>query len=352
MARPAKLKQLALLLGLVLVAHAVGLHWVARHLEPVSVMKAMAPPMLTRMIAPETPKPAVVVAATPAPRPRPRSVAVRPRPAASAPVEVASQPSAPAIREPVVAPVQTSPAVTAAAPASAPSTAAAPPQAAASAATGPPLDTWPVDTRLSYQLGGVYRNGELYGDARVQWQREGNRYQVRIDVDVTLFVTMVITSQGDVTPEGLMPRAYEEVRTGKRRAARFGDEMLALENGKTAPRPPGMQDAASQFVELAHRFATGGEKLEVGKTVSVWLARPGGVDLWVYDIVEREVLQTPNLGPVEAFRLKPRLIAKPRGNLTVEMWFAPSLQYLPVRVKLLMGPQDYIDLMVDRIEQK
>jgi hypothetical protein len=113
-----------------------------------------------------------------------------------------------------------------------------------------------------------------------------------------------------------------------------------------------VQDTASQFVELSHRFATGRDVLEVGRSVTVWLARPGAVDQWTYDIVEREMLRTPQLGVVEAFHLKPRPIANPRGNITVEMWFAPSLQYLPVRVKVVMGNEAWLDLLVDRIEQR
>ena len=186
----------------------------------------------------------------------------------------------------------------------------------------------------------------------MQWQRENDKYQVRMDVRIQVFGTQVFTSQGEVTPQGLLPRAYEELRPGKRRAAQFGDEVLMLENGKTARRPPGVQDTASQFVELTHRFATGREVLEVGRSVTIWLARPGAVDRWTYDIVAREVLRTPKLGDVEAFHLKPRPIANPRGNITAEMWFAPSLQYLPVKIRVVMGTEAHLDLLVDHIEQR
>ena len=199
----------------------------------------------------------------------------------------------------------------------------------------------------------MFRSGQLYGDARVSWQREGTRYQVQVDIDITLWARLIITSQGEVTPEGLRPYAYEEVRPGrKRRAASFGADNVALENGGSAPRPAGLQDTASQFVDLAHRFATGRERLEVGRSVSFWLGRPGGVDLWTYDIVEKEIVQTPGLGPVEAWRLKPRPITRPRGKVTAEMWFAPSLQYLPVRIKVFTGDEAYVDLVVEKIEQK
>ena len=108
------------------------------------------------------------------------------------------------------------------------------------------------------------------------------------------------------------------------------------------PRPPGVQDTASQFVELSHRFATGQDVLEVGRSVSFWMARPGGggpVDL--RHRRQARCCRRRELGAVEAFHLKPRPIANPRGNITAEMWFAPSLQYLPVRIRVNMGDATY-----------
>jgi hypothetical protein len=59
-----------------------------------------------------------------------------------------------------------------------------------------------------------------------------------------------------------------------------------------------VQDTASQFVELSQRFATGKDVLAVGNTVKMWLARPGGVDEWTYDVTGRELLRTAAPGPV------------------------------------------------------
>lgn len=368
MARPANLKRrtLALLLGLVLVLHFVGLEWFARERDQVTLLRTMAPPMYTRMLKPSAPPPVVAQAApAAAPKPRPAArAAPRPRPKASEPVPPAepAQPEPPveplaqaqAQPEPAPEPPPTEPEgpVAQAPEPAASAAAAAAPAPAASAPAGEALASWPTDTRLTYRLSGQFRGGPLYGDARVQWQRDGDKYQVRLDVDIKYFTEFTMTSQGDVTPGGLLPRAYEEYRPGKRRGAKFGDELLTLENGRSAARPPGLQDTASQFVELAHRFATGRELLEVGRTITFPMARPSNVDVWTYDIVGRELLRTPKLGTVEAFHLKPRPIANPRGNITAEMWFAPSLQYLPVRIKVFMGEEAHLDLLVEHIEQK
>jgi hypothetical protein len=373
-ARPPKLR-LALLLLAVLLAHLVGMEWLARKREKLAALPQMPPPMYTRLLKPVEPPPVLVAAKpeAPAPRPRRRPAAVPPQPVASQPQVAASAPEVvvaerapePPPPEPQAVvpeppalvpdpPAPEPPAIAAASPASAPASAAAATPAAAAASAA--MAAWPADTRLSYRLGGIYLGGPLFGDARVFWQREGEKYQVRLDAAVKVLgrtvISQTLASQGEVTPQGLLPRAYEETRPGKRRGAQFGDEVLQLENGKTAPRPPGLQDTASQFVELGHRFATGREKLEVGSTVTFWMARPGAVDQWTYDVVGREMVQTPHMGDVEAFHLKPRPIANPRGNITAEMWFAPSLQYLPVRIKVVMGADAYMDLVVEKIEQR
>ena len=399
MVRSPRLK-LALLALVVIAGHLLGLEWISRQADQISGLSVMVPPMYTRMLQPTTPPPVVAMPAPPPARPRPVA-ALRPRPPASSADELREKREAEARerreerearerereeaearaeaqaharalaeaealadarrkqeeQQQQVAQQAQPPASAASAAASAASAApaemaqAAAPAASAYAADTAAIDRWPVDTRLNYVLTGQYR-GPLYGDARVQWQRQGDKYQVRLDASIQLFGTQILTSQGDVTPEGLVPHAYEELRPGKRRFARIGEHVVELENGKTVPKPAGVQDTASQFVELTQRFATGREPLQVGHSVTLWLARPGGVDQWVYEIVGREMLRTPKFGTVETYHLKPRPIAAPRGNINVEMWFAPSLQYLPVRIRLTMGEDSWLDLMVDHIEQR
>jgi len=359
-----RLLALLALLALVLLLHALALQWLAVQLEPPSALQPLAPPMFTRLLRPEAPPAAPAPPKQAAARARPSRPAVTAIPdpqSAPAPIRPASAPEAPAEPWPsetevaAATPDTTStPTVTTTvadtlAPPSAPASAPAP--APASPAPGTGLDGWPADTRLSYDLGGYFR-GELHGSATVQWQRQDNRYQTRVDIDLTFLASLALTSQGDVTPQGLVPRVYEELRRRGPRTVRLGDDTITLNDGRKVPRLPGVQDAASQFVELSHRFASGQDVLEVGRSVSFWMARPGAVDLWTYDIVAKEMLQSPELGAFEAFHLKPRPIANPRGNITAEMWFAPTLKYLPVRIRVNMGDTAHVDLMVVKIEQR
>ena len=213
-----------------------------------------------------------------------------------------------------------------------------------------PLQSWPLDTRLSFRLGGFYR-GDLHGSARVQWQRDKSSYQVTLTVSAAGLTLATLTSQGEATGSGLMPRVYEEQLPGGLRRADFSNGIVRFQNGNSALLPTGAQDTVSQFVDLAHRFATGRETLAAGGQVRVWLGRPGGLDEWIYDVGEVEILETPQLGRIPAYHLTPRPLANLRGAITAELWFAPSLQYLPVRVRITLGDGNFVDLMIERIEQ-
>ena len=66
-------------------------------------------------------------------------------------------------------------------------------------------EDWPADTRVSYRMTGYFR-GDLYGSGRVQWQRAQDRYQVRVELLAALVFRVSMTSQGQITDAGLVPR--------------------------------------------------------------------------------------------------------------------------------------------------
>ncbi len=363
---------LAVCLGVALAGHLLVLSWWEGPSGSAGpTLQRVPDPVFTRLLAPSEPpppqaspppppaaraSPGTLAAATPVHEsPLPPSVVppAPPAPAAAAASAAASAAtSAATSAEPAPAPSAAS------VPAPAPAVAADPAQAASAATSSAsaPLtvanDDWPPDARLTYKLEGRWRSGPLYGSARVQWQRQGTNYQAQVEVDIPPFVHRALTSQGEVAPRGLLPRVYEERSRTRRRAMRMEDAQITLADGSTVPRPADVQDTASQFVELGHRFATGRQALALGEVVTVWLARPGGVDLWTYDVVAQDRVGIPQLGEVMAWRLRPRPMPQRRDNISAEIWFAPSLRYLPVRIRLALGDEAEIDLKVETVEQR
>ena len=361
-----------LLLAAVLIGHALATLWLQDNLvgwgDGDKPMPARMEVAFVQVLAPAAPPPAPGPMARPAPKKaKARAVA----PAASAPpadsVPTLPEPAPPsqAVATPAVPPpidVVDPPALAAVAEAASASMLAAATAtvtaAATPAASAPALAAafeWPPSTRLTYALSGNYR-GEVHGSARVQWVRQGSRYQVHLDIAIgpsfAPLISRRMTSDGDLGDQGLAPRRYDEAtrlpfQQPRRLTLQFTPEQVTLANGSQQEAPPGLQDTASQFVQLTWLFTTQPELLRVGNTVAMPLALPRRVGRWVYDILGQERLATP-IGAIDTFHLKPRLgERRPGSELSAEVWFAPRLQYLPVRIRIQQDAETFIDLMIN-----
>lgn len=314
-----------------------------------------------RTLEPAAPAPVAAAGPAPAPAAAPRTRRAR----AVAPA--ASAASAPEERKPVAV-VETAPSepvvVVAATPPPVQEAAASEPVAAAAVTAAPAATSasaaaasfdWPPSTRLTYKLVGNYR-GEIHGNARVQWVRQGARYQVHMDISLgpsfAPLMSRNMTSDGELGEAGLVPRRYDEAtklpfQSPRRVGMQFTPETVTLANGSTREAMAGVQDTASQFVQMTWLFTTQPQLLRVGNSINLPLALPRRMDRWTYDVLAEQRLATP-VGELDTFHLKPRRADdRPRGELSAEVWFAPSLQYLPVRIRIQQDAETFIDLMMD-----
>ncbi len=214
------------------------------------------------------------------------------------------------------------------------------------------VESWPTDTRLNYRVGG-YFNGDLTGSATVLWLRQGEKYQVVMDIGLGI-VGVKMTSEGRVKADTLWPERYEETLP-KKRSLKLSDEFITLDDGSSIARPAGVQDTVSQFVELTQRFVSGRASLEAGSLIQIPLARPGGFNDWTYDVLPYPKLPTRISGDyaeIDAYHLKPRPVPNARGPITMDFWLAPSLQFFPVKVKITLSPQAFVELDLIKIEQR
>ena len=322
-----------------------------------------------RTIAPEAPPATPPVPARPhrAVHRSPRSATTVARAASAAASEVADQVVAAETLPPAVEPLQEATSASASASASAnastdtavaaagtPETARAPEPADAASAPAATF-AWPASTRVSYVLTGNFR-GEVSGNAQVEWIHVGDRYQVNLDLVVgpefAPLITRRMTSDGSIGVAGLVPDRYDQdtkvvFRDRSRVSVRFEPDAIVLANGQRSARPAGVQDTASQFVQLTYLFTTQPELLRVGNSIDVPLALPRNTDHWIYEVRDQATLTTP-FGPLDTFHLAPRRPNRAPGELTAEIWFAPTLRYLPVRIRIEQDPGTFIDLMIAR----
>ncbi len=313
--------------------------------EPVPVPEPGPTPAVASAGDTTAPPPVLALAEPDAPLPLPPTLAApEPDSRASAAAAAALGPS------PALAVPDALPPLAAQAPTSAPAPASASTTAAAAASAPPVAFAWPPSTRLSYKLLGNYR-GPVEGTAQVDWLRQGSRYQVHLFTAIGPVLSRRISSEGELTAQGLAPRRFDGeqkvlFRAARRWQLRFGPEQVLLSDGKDVPTQPGVQDEASQFVQLTWLFTTQPDKLRVGGAVDMPLAISRKLERWTYDVVGEELLRFP-FGDVATFHLKPRRAAT-GGDLSAEIWIAPTLQYLPVRIRITDGKDSWVDLTLEK----
>jgi hypothetical protein len=132
-------------------------------------------------------------------------------------------------------------------------------------------------------------------------------------------------------------------RAPRRVTLRFEPDAIVMPDGRRLRRQQGVQDTASQFVQMTWLFTTQPELLKVGNAVEFPLALPRRVVPWRYEVTEQVPIQLP-FGEAMTFHLQPAPGLSRPGELTVETWVAPALQYLPVRILVRQNTDSFLEL--------
>lgn len=213
-----------------------------------------------------------------------------------------------------------------------------PPTAEAETDTGETFE-WPLATRVNYKLEGHFR-GPVHGQATVEWLRKDRRYQVHIDASVGPTFAPIgswrLSSEGMIKASGLVPARHEHedrlfIRGTRLRHSDFSADTVRLYDGQELPRPTAMQDPASLLIQIAYQFIIMPERAQPGTIMELPVVTTRRVELMRFEVEGLEEINTA-VGPIEAVRVKPQRLLKDKGSAPAEMWFAPSLQYLPVKI--------------------
>jgi hypothetical protein len=219
-----------------------------------------------------------------------------------------------------------------------------------------PLADWPLSTRLRYRVEGHFR-GPVHGDAEVEWLRQGDRYQLRLSLGIgprlTPFALRHLLSEGRIHAQGLRPERYDErTRIGlgapRHTQLRLDGGLLRWSNGRELPAPSGVQDSASQFGQIAWELLRAGTPLRPGQVLALPLALPQQLASWRYEVVGVEWAPTPLAPATELWHLRP-LPPLPAGALAAEIWLAPALSYLPLRLRIVQNSDTWLLLHLDAV---
>jgi hypothetical protein len=200
-------------------------------------------------------------------------------------------------------------------------------------------DGLPSSIKLVYDVGANKFSYSLRGE--LVWQQMDNTYEARMSLNSTGY-SRVQTSRGLIGKDGLAPERFSD-KYRSEVAAHFNHErgiVTFSANTPDAKLHVGAQDRLSIWVQLAALVAAAPDRYSQGTTLSVQIVGPRDADLWVFGFGDMEQLELSG-GPVQGLKVE----RKPRQKYDqrIELWLAPSLSYLPARIRITEANGDYLD---------
>ena len=196
---------------------------------------------------------------------------------------------------------------------------------------------------LQYKVNGEIKSFPYYVKGDLQWQQDGKSYDARLKISHFLLGSRIQTSRGELSPRGLEPvRFGDKVRTEV--AAHFErakGKVTFSANTPEAPLLPGTQDQLSAFLQLAAMLAGTPSSFPEGATILFDAVGPRTVESWTFKVGAQEKLNLPG-GTVNTVRLS----RDPVGDYGTrgEVWLAPSMGYMPVRIRVTEPNNDFMDM--------
>jgi hypothetical protein len=178
-------------------------------------------------------------------------------------------------------------------------------------------------------------------NAEFGWQHNGEIYEARLAFGAFGF-TRVQTSRGQITPEGLAPMRFSD-KYRSEVAAHFVRDKGKITFSANTPDVAllaGAQDRLSIVVQLAAMLAGDAQRFPLATTIALQTVGARDADTWLFTVENDEVLELP--GGAQPTR---RLVRNARREFDqkVELWLAPTLGYLPARIRITESNGDYID---------
>lgn len=208
---------------------------------------------------------------------------------------------------------------------------------------------WPDTARLPPSARWTYvatqqRRGLLStGTGTLDWSHDGAQYALQLAWAVPGLPPRSQTSVGGVDGHGLVPRRYG-VRGRSEFATHLDAENARVVFSSNRPQQPwaqGLQDRASVLLQLAGWLAADPGRFTPGTVLRVSTVGSHEAAGWEVRIEGPQRLDLPG-GSLDTVYLT----RAPTGpwDLRLEAWFAPSMAYTLVRLRLTPPNGDWLDL--------
>lgn len=216
--------------------------------------------------------------------------------------------------------------------------------ATAAGPAGPATATVPASARAAGARFSVPPSGNLHyntiyngvenAPGTIHWASDSHRYEMIVSVPLPFVGTFSYESHGRIDAFGLAPERYiekrgrrpQDVTTFDRTAKRIG----FTRSSATLALPDGAQDRFSMVMQLASLVRGDPDAYQPGVTRSFYVADDDSGEHWPIETIGDESILTAE-GEIEARHFM-RLPRHEGDRRRIDVWLAPSLDWLPVRI--------------------
>jgi len=209
---------------------------------------------------------------------------------------------------------------------------------------------WPA--QWTYQLQARISGLRFGISARMEWATSQGQYQAKLRYSVPLLGHRTQTSHGLFTSTGLQPQVFVEATSRRQTALDFDwarGVVTRNQEPPAQPLPPGAQDPLSVFFETGLQLA----QLQPGQIrptqMTVHVVGTRRTEEWTFHLVGEQRLELP-VGPLDTLHWQRPAANDDAKGVTADIWFAPSLGYLPVRIRLAQDNGDVLDQQLSALK--
>jgi hypothetical protein len=177
------------------------------------------------------------------------------------------------------------------------------------------------------------------------WAPDGSRYNAHLEISAWGFRVRTWSSKGDLTDGGLQPLRFGDKPRGAELATHFQREKGIISfsaNNPDVPLQTGAQDKLSAILQLSAIVAGEPARYGSGTAIAFQAADAHRAELWNFKVGALEPLDLPG-GLVSALKLSKEPTVE--FDQRIEVWLAPELGYLPVRIRITEANGAFADLL-------
>lgn len=195
---------------------------------------------------------------------------------------------------------------------------------------------------LRYKVVAQVRSQAWAGAGELVWRHDGESYEARMEISAPLLPTRTQRSTGRVTAEGLAPLRFSDKGRSEEAAhfERDKGKVSFSSNRPDAPLLAGAQDRLSVMLQLGAMIAGEPKKFPPATTIAIQTAGTRDAEPWLFMVEGEEELDLPG-GKVAALKLT--RMPRKEFDQKVELWLAPAMDYVPVRLRLTQPNGDSAD---------